>query len=261
MIKRPKHLEKVIEEFTKQARTFNDYQKDFSKAEFTGWAVEKIGFTGNESVLEVASGTCAFGRSVAPFVSKVTELDATKAMLEVGKKEAQKLSIKNQMFIEGVAENLPFRDEEFDCVISRLAFHHFKDIILPFKEMMRVVKPNGKIAIIDMEAREECFRETADYYETLRDPSHTMCVSRSEFIELAKENGAMVTFCETIAMPVSLKAWMDLTYVSGATREKITGVMKADIDDGDKTGFEPYLKDGEIYFNHRWMLFICKKGD
>lgn len=59
-------------------------------------------------MIEVAAGTCAFGRSVAPHVSKVTELDATKAMLEVGKKEAQKQNIENQVFVEGVAENLPF---------------------------------------------------------------------------------------------------------------------------------------------------------
>ena len=255
------HIDKVVEEFTRQAKTFNDYQKDFSKAEFTDWAVEKIGFAGNENVLEVAAGTCAFGRSVALCVSKVTELDATKAMLEVGKKKAQELSIKNQVFVEGVAENLPFKDEEFDCVISRLAFHHFVDIAKPFEEMMRVVKTNGKIVIIDMEAREEWLRDSADYYEALRDPSHTRCVSHKEFIELAKENDAKVEFCETIAMPVSLKAWMGLTNVSDETREKITQAMKADINGGEKTGFEPYLEDEQIYFNHRWMLFICTKGD
>lgn len=261
MTKKAEHLDKVIEEFTKQSKTFNDYQKDFSKTEFTDWAVDKIGFVGDENVLEVAAGTCGFGRSIAPYVSKLTELDATKAMLEVGKKEAQNQNITNQEFIEGVAENLPFEDKKFDCVITRLAFHHFVDIAKPFKEMMRVVKANGKIVIIDMEAREESLRERADYYETLRDPSHTRCISHSEFKKLATENGAMVNFCETIAMPVSLEAWLDLTSVTVETREKITHAMKEDIEGGAKTGFEPYLRDNHIYFDHRWMLFMCTKAN
>lgn len=127
--------------------------------------------------------------------------------------------------------------------------------------MIRVIKTNAKIVIIDMEVRRESLRKTADNFEMLREPSRVRCISRSEFEQLAIENSAKFNFCETIAMPVSLKAWMDLTEVSRETREKITEAMEADINGGEKTGMEPYFKDGEIYCNHRWMLFICTKGD
>ena len=35
--------------------------------------------------------------------------------------------------------------------------------------------------------------------------------------------------------------------------------MEDDIAGGDKTGFEPYIKDGKIMFDHRWMVMICEK--
>lgn len=254
MQKRRNHIDKIISEFTKQPKTFNEYQKDFSKAEFTDWAINNIGFTGTEKVLEVAAGTCAFGRSVAPYVSSVMELDATKAMLEIGMKEAGREKIPNQEFIEGLAENVPFDDETFDCVISRLAFHHFEAIQKPFEEMMRVVKTGGKIAIIDMEARPENLRKIADYYEKLRDPSHVKCISAREFKELAEKTNTKVQFCQTIAMPVSLDAWMDLTNVSDSIREILREAMINDLNGGRETGFNPYMKDEKIYFNHRWMF-------
>ena len=70
------------------------------------------------------------------------------------------------------AERLPFLDDGFDIVISRLAFHHFANPKRCFSEMARVLKPGGKLVVIDMEAAEETLRAVEDEIETLRDPSH-----------------------------------------------------------------------------------------
>ncbi len=60
-------------------------------------------------------------------------------------------------------------DNRFDIVISRLAFHHFSNPYRCFSEMARVVKPSGKLVLIDMEAAEHTLRDTEDQIETLRD--------------------------------------------------------------------------------------------
>ena len=39
-----------------------------------------------DSILEVAAGTCVCGRNLAPYAEHVICLDATPAMLEIGKK-------------------------------------------------------------------------------------------------------------------------------------------------------------------------------
>lgn len=252
-------IDKVIREFTKQAESFNEYQKAFSKEEYNDFALSNMHLNGTENVLEVAAGTCAFGRMVAPHVAHVTEFDVTEAMLDVGKKEAAKAGITNVSFILGTAENMPFGDSTFDIVMSRLAFHHFENPETVYKEMVRVLKPGGKLVVIDMKAREEEVRDTADDIERHRDPSHVRCLSESEFRKMAEEASLSVDFCQTIPVPVSLEAWMDLTKVPQTQRDKFRKLMQEDIDGGRKTGFEPYVREGKIYFDHRWMLMICKE--
>ena len=255
------HIEKITREFTKQAEFFNEYQKFFTKDEFTSFAVENMQLSGDDNVLEIAAGTCGFGRSVAPFVRYITEFDVTKAMLEVGKKEAESQNLYNLSFVTGIAENLPFLDNSFDVVMSRLAFHHFKEPKVVFEQMTRVVKSDGKIVVLDMEAREENLRKTADYYETLRDTSHTRCLSKEEFADLGNDFCFLLHFCKTIEAPVKLRAWLDLTKTPEPVQTDIINAMHTEINGGEKTGFEPYIKDEEIYFNHKWMLCIFKKGE
>ncbi len=254
-----RQIQKIREEFTKQAENFNDYQKSFSQEEYNRFVLENIGLSGSDLVLEVAAGTCAFGRCIAPFVKQIVELDATDAMLEVGKREGEKAGITNAVYTNGLAERLPFPDEHFDVVVSRLAFHHFEDVDIPFREMVRVLKGGGKLVIIDMEAREKSLRDIADSFEILRDPSHVRCVSRAEFWQLAGKNHMSITYCEMIRMPVNLNAWMDVTKVSEEKRKSIQAAMAEDISGGQKTGFEPYEKEGQIMFDHRWLQIIAKK--
>lgn len=117
----------------------------FSKEEYLDYVVSCIKPSSSDFVLDAAAGTCACGRYLAQFVKNVICLDITTAMLEIGKKEAFKTGIDNISFVNGNVDNMPFLDNSFDVVISRLAFHHFTDINMPFKEMARVLKPNGNL--------------------------------------------------------------------------------------------------------------------
>lgn len=254
-------VDKVIQEFTKQSETFDTYQQTFSKAEYNDFAVAHMGLAKADHVLEVAAGTCAFGRLMAPHVADVTELDATAAMLEVGRRQAEAAGLTNVRFVQGLAEHLPFEPQSFDVVASRLAFHHFENPATVFGEMGRVLRPGGRLVVIDMAAREESLRTTADSIERLRDPSHTRCLPEDEFRALAAQHHLEVSFCQTIHVPVALEAWMDVTQVQEPTRSQIGRLMREDIDGGAKTGFEPYLKEGAVYFDHRWMLMVCTKGE
>lgn len=78
-----------------------------------------------DAILEVVAGTCACGRALAPLAGNAVCLDITPAMLSVGKAEAEKANLSNMTFILGDAMELPFLDNRFDIVLSRLAFHHF----------------------------------------------------------------------------------------------------------------------------------------
>lgn len=99
-------------------------------------------------------------------------------MLQIGQQEADKEHLSNMVFVKGYAEELPFLDNSFDIVFSRLAFHHFTDVSAVFSEMVRVLKPGGRFVMIDMEAADELLRKTEDEIETQRDPSHVKNLSK-----------------------------------------------------------------------------------
>ncbi len=249
----------IREAFSRQAGNFESNRMNFSNKEYLSYAVSKIAPQKTNTVLEVAAGTCACGRAIAPFVTKVTCLDMTPAMLSVGKDAAEKEHLKNIDFFIGDAAELPFPDCSFDIVLSRLAFHHFPNIEQPFAEMVRVLKPGGKLVLIDMEAAEETLRETEDEIERMRDPSHVRILSRTEMLSLYRKTGLPVSFCETIRMPMILQNWLDHTKTPEPIQKEIRTRMENELSGGKKTGFSPYCRGGEIRFDHRWTLIIGSK--
>jgi methyltransferase len=143
-------------------------------------------------------------------------------------------------------------------VITRLSLHHFVEPEKPFREMQRVLKKGGKLVIWDMVATTEELRETNDAIETMRDNSHTRILSREEF-EALFEDAFELQLEETTLVPVNLQSWMDLTSTPEDIQKDIIDKMEYDLNGGDKTGFNPYIKEGQICFDHRWLLLIGKK--
>lgn len=248
-----KHEDTVKQSFKIQAKKFAAYH--MAKAEYTDYLIQKIGAGGKEHALEVAAGTCICGRALAPFVEDITCLDLTEEMLEQGKRLAEESGLKNIYFRTGNAEKLPYEEETFDLVITRLSFHHFINPVIPFQEMQRVLKKGGKLVVWDMEATEEPLRKIDDKIEKLRDPSHTRILSREEFEEMF-EKDFWLQCEETTLVPVKLKSWMELTDTPEELQNEIVDLMKNDLAGGEKTGFSPYMKGTEIMFDHRWLLLI-----
>ena len=247
------HNDTVKASFAGQAEKFATYH--MSKAEYTDYLIRKCAPKGDEHALEVAAGTCICGRALAPFVGDITCLDLTEEMLAQGKRLARESGIANISFETGDAQELPYADESFDLVITRLSLHHFADPQRPFHEMKRVLKRGGKLVIWDMQAAEEALRKANDDIERMRDPSHTRILSREEFEQLFQSDFD-IQCEETTLVPVNLESWMALTDTPGDTRETIIGMMKEDLAGGRKTGFAPYIKDGQIMFDHRWLLLV-----
>lgn len=207
----PENLEILNRSFTVQAPNFDSKSFNFTKKEYLDYTVDAASPVRTDIVLEVAAGTCAYGRAFAPLVQTVVCLDATANMLQVGKQEAQESHLDNMVFVKGYAEELPFLNNSFDLVLSRLAFHHFTDTDGVFREMVRVLKPGGKLILIDMEAADEPLRKTEDEIETLRDPSHVKNLSREEMLKLYSDNSLSAEKSEFTEMQVHLSDWLELT--------------------------------------------------
>lgn len=253
---KPKNIEIINRSFGLQAADFESKSVNFSKEEYLEYTISMVAPDRQDRVLEVAAGTCVCGRSFAPLVNTVVCLDATLPMLEIGKREAEKSCLNNMIFIQGYAQELPFLENSFDIVFSRLAFHHFTDTDTVFSQMVRVLKPGGKLVLIDMEAPEQSLRNTEDEIETLRDPSHVKNLSKAEMQDLFIRHSLKIEKCDTREIQQRLPNWMALTKTPDIVQKDITKRMQAELEGKEKTGFYPYLEDQIICFNQRWLLLI-----
>ena len=251
-----KGLENVQKSFSQQARNFETKTMYFSKQDYLDFIVKSIELKGTEEVLEAAAGTCVCGRTIAPHVAKVTCLDMTPAMMDVGRKAAKEKGLTNISFVPGFVEKMPFPDNTFDVVITRLSFHHFSEMEKPFSEMYRVLKKGGKLVIIDMEAASEELRDIEDRIEILRDFSHVRNRSKKEFEELFAKYHVEIIRRGSTLFPVGLTPWMNLTDTPEEKRKEIVSLMEEELAGGKKTGFAPYRENGEIRFPQRWLFFM-----
>ena len=103
---------------------------------------------GNNYVLDIAAGTGEPGLTIATMLNggKVIITDLAEGMLEVARENAARRGIKNiETEICDVSE-LPYKDNTFDAISCRMGFMFFPDMLLAAKEMVRVLKPGGRIA-------------------------------------------------------------------------------------------------------------------
>lgn len=103
----------------------------------------------SDMVLDVASGTGEPGLTIASMLKdgKVTAIDLAEGMLDGAKEKAYKRGIKNFETMSCDVSNMPFPDNTFDAVSCRFGFMFFPDILLATKEIVRVLRPGGRIAV------------------------------------------------------------------------------------------------------------------
>ena len=106
-----------------------------------------------ENVVDVGSGggidSLIAAKMVGP-TGEVIGIDMTSAMLEKSRTAATLSQIENVDFREGFAEELPVDDDWADVVISNGVLNLFPDKAAGLKEMVRVLKPGGRLQIADI---------------------------------------------------------------------------------------------------------------
>lgn len=70
------HIDVIKKQFTTQAESFNEYQRTYSREEYYQELLNKLNLKKEERILDVAAGTCGFGRSLAPLCKSIVEFDA-----------------------------------------------------------------------------------------------------------------------------------------------------------------------------------------
>ena len=120
-----------------------------------GWRKKAIALLkkkNTKTILDVATGTGDMAIMAAKLldVEKITGIDLSENMLELGRKKIEKEGLKSKIELQkGDGETINFPDNSFDAVMVAFGVRNFEHLENGLREMQRVLKPDGTLVVLE----------------------------------------------------------------------------------------------------------------
>lgn len=102
-------------------------------------------------VADLGCGTGWFARALAPLCSHLILVDRSQGMLDEARRKLEPLPPGTRVDLRrGELDALPIADEELDGAVVGLVLHHLADLATPAREILRALKPGGRVAIVEL---------------------------------------------------------------------------------------------------------------
>lgn len=211
------------------ARIYDEY---YISGLFAQWAPHLINAAtvkSGDRVLDVACGTGVLTGAVAEAVGEggsAIGVDINANMLTVAREKYPSIE-----WLEAPAESLPFDDATFDAVVSQFGLMYFADQQAALGEMLRVLRPGGKLAVAVWDKMENLPAYALEEKLIVRELGEKF--SDQSMFGLGNKEKLRELF-STAGMPVC-----DIRTIEGAARF-------ASINDWIYADFNGWTEDGEI---------------
>jgi demethylmenaquinone methyltransferase / 2-methoxy-6-polyprenyl-1,4-benzoquinol methylase len=120
-----------------------------------GWrkkAIRQLSSLQPKKILDVATGTAdmAIIESAILNPDKITGIDISDGMLEIGRKKIDKLGLSKSIeLVNGDSETINFADNSFDAVTVAFGVRNFEHLEKGLNEIKRVLRPGGKLIVLE----------------------------------------------------------------------------------------------------------------
>ncbi|PYQ32159.1 MAG: dimethylmenaquinone methyltransferase [Acidobacteria bacterium] len=149
----PSQREHYVREIFDETAPWYDWAIRFMSFGSGSWyrreALKRIGLKPGMRLLDIATGTGVVARAAAEVTNDgraIVGIDASIGMLHSGHVQSAK--------VQGAAEAIPIRSQSFDALTIGFALRHFADLRAVFEECHRVLRPGGRVLILEITAPE-----------------------------------------------------------------------------------------------------------
>ena len=244
-------------------------------APLTRALIEQARIVQGQWILDVAGGAGEPSLTIAQRVGArglVICTDPVAQMLAAAESEARSIGLKNVQFRQCTADSLPFNDDAFDAAVSRLGVMFFPDPLQGIKEMLRVTRPEGFVALAVWDKSEvnpysHVVTDVVSRYGQ-KSPVAPSTFDGFRFAEpgklagILKDSGAIDVVERVlkfdIAAPISVaEFWTMRSEVSEVLREKLKRVSddeRRQIADEVQKAVRPFFRDGQMSFPAQMII-------
>jgi ubiquinone/menaquinone biosynthesis C-methylase UbiE len=150
--------------FEKVADNWDQMRRGFFSDKVRKVAVSKVDIQAGKLAADIGAGTGFITEELVGNGLKVIAIDQSKAMLEEMEKKFGHFDTVEYRI--GEFDNLPLQNETVDYIFANMYLHHVDSPQVAIEEMVRVLKPGGKVVITDMDEHEFDFlkKEQHDFW-------------------------------------------------------------------------------------------------
>lgn len=141
--------------FDKIAFRYDFLNRFLSAGIDVGWrkkAIKQLVSSKPKNILDVATGTGDFALTSFKILKpeKITGIDISERMLEIGRKKIEKAGLQENIeLLKGDSEAILFDDNTFDAITVAFGVRNFENLEKGLGEIRRVLKPGGKLVILE----------------------------------------------------------------------------------------------------------------
>lgn len=250
-------------------------------ASLTNALIEHARIVPGQSVLDVAGGAGEPSLTIAETVGPTGSVmctDPIAEMIAAAEADARERGLANVQFRVCTADALPFADNNFDVVVSRLGAMFFPDPLAALKEMLRVTKPRGRVSLVvwyKSEVNPFCYiltdvvsRHVASPPADPDAPNAFRFAEEGKLAEILRNAGAtnvveqIVRF--DLAAPISAEEfWSMRSETSDTLRAKLRslpGEQQQQIADEVKDAVQPFFPHGHMNFPTQMLILTGTKS-
>lgn len=147
--------EQVEQMFDKIAVDYDALNRLLSARTDIGWrkkAIKMLLKDKPEFILDVATGTADMAIMACKILkpTKITGIDISSGMLEIGLKKIEKEGLTNKInLLQDDSTAIKFDDNSFDAIMVAFGVRNFENLEKGLSEMWRVLKPGGSLIVLE----------------------------------------------------------------------------------------------------------------